>query len=247
MTPGERGHARARGPRVVAAQLTLPGALEHHVGSGAARADAFVRRHRARYLGMARAIDPDRGSRSAVWQRLAWAILTANASYEATVEALRRCAAYGYGDDPLPPRALSGIPGMVPAKVGYLNALPRDAGVFRLLREGRAPGEAWDAYRLRLRASVAGLALTKASYAAGLLYPLEADVACLDTWVQKIFTWTTAFEWLSLDEYRRVEGAVRAIAARRRVSTFVAQWAIWDMVRGTTTDQAVFGGSSWGR
>lgn len=228
-------------------QLAFHDVVESVRDVGIARCIAFVAANRRRYRAMARAIDPDRSCRAAVWQRLAWAILTANATYESTIEALRRCAACGYGNDPLPPRALAGIPGMVPAKVDYLNVLPVGDGIFGLLRrpvwfggDRRVPEEPWDAYRLRLRRDVVGLELTKASYAACMLYPLDADVACVDTWIQKIFTWTTRFRPLSLDEYRAIEAAVRVIARPAGVSTALCQWMLWDCVRGTTTDQRVF-------
>lgn len=208
MTASAGSRLRAR-RRAEDTQLVLADVAASVRATHLGRAEAFVRRHRRRYLAFARAIDPDRASRAAVWQRLAWAILTVNATYERTREALVRCAAYGFGADPLPPRAFAGIPGMVPAKVKYLNALPNDGGIFGLLRttlHGLDDVETWDAYRLRLCDRVTGLELIKASYAACMLYPLEADVACLDTGLLKVLGWASAFRSLPLGEYRVAEG-----------------------------------------
>jgi len=223
-------------------QSPLPSFAAYVRDGHLARAEEYVRSWKRRYVKMAKAIEPDRTRWQDVWDRVAWAILTANATYDST----RAAFALARADrEDVAGVRWNGISGMTPAKVDYLAALHVHDGTFWYLRNHGVlvvggGGESWDAYRLRLARSVRGLSLTKASYAACMLYPLEADVACLDTWVQKIFTWTSGFKSLSLAEYRAVEDQVRVIARRHGVSTALCQWMLWDCVRGTVTDQWVF-------
>jgi len=43
--------------------------------------------------------------------------------------------------------------------------------------------------------------------------------------------------------YLAVESKIRAVAERHGISTFLAQWLIWDHARGTITTHAVFPGT----
>ncbi len=47
--------------------------------------------------------------------------------------------------------------------------------------------ETWQTYRNRITAEVYGLGYAKASFAVELLYPLQAEVVCLDTHILKLF------------------------------------------------------------
>ena len=123
---------------------------------------------------------------------------------------------------------------MTPGKAKWINAIPLDP---RCL--ARQPGESHHEQRLRL-VGVPGLALTKASFAVALLDPLRADVACIDTHMQRVYLGYRGFKSLKLREYLGVESKVRGVAQRHRVSTFVAQWAIWDHARGKVTTHAIF-------
>jgi hypothetical protein len=204
----------------VSSQLAFESIEQEAAQAAHGAALAYLQAHRARYLDYAQAIEPDRRDWRAIWDRLAFAILSANTTVNLAVQALRRLRAFrGHA-----PRV--SIPGIVPAKIDFLNALPR-TDIRELLRQ---PKESWGSYRSRLTA-VPGLALTKASYAACLLYPLTADVACLDLWVQRFLTGVVqpsppAVRYLALEDQIR-----REFARPARVSVALAQWAIWDYAR----------------
>ena len=212
---------------------SLPGVFETADAETFKRVDWYMRQHRALYVGFARGIAPDLHRADDVWDRLAFAILTANTTVGAALRAFRIARLFR-GLPPVPP-----VQGIVPVRRAYVNRLPLgDAALFALLRRTDEP---WPVYRGRLVASVPGLGLTKASYAACLLYPLDAEVACLDTWVQRVFLHTTSFIWLRRDEYEAVERELIQLARRHGVCLALAQWMVWDWVRGgRPTSQAEF-------
>jgi thermostable 8-oxoguanine DNA glycosylase len=131
--------------------------------------------------------------------------------------------------------------GMVPAKADYCNE------AWELLKTsfwGKIEAQNWHGYRLSLQHRFRGLGLAKASFAVALLYPLEADVACIDTWMQKVFLGRESFKQLGLKDYMAVEARVRRYGRRFGVSTFLAQWMIWDHARGgKPNSHAIFPGS----
>lgn len=66
------------------------------------------------------------------------------------------------------------------------------------------------------------------------IYPLTADLACLDTWMLKQFHLDTSLNGrMTWGEYCAVEAKIRKHAKRWKVGTFVAQWMIWDHARGS--------------
>ena len=100
--------------------------------------------------------------------------------------------------------------------------------------------ETWDEYRRRIERTVFGIGKAKASFACCLLYPLEADLACLDTWMLKHFHLPPEKNGrLTWEEYHEVENKVREYALAWGVSTFVAQWIVWDHERGSIESHAV--------
>jgi len=132
--------------------------------------------------------------------------------------------------------------GMVPNNAEYLNELSEKHHKFGLLK---CWNETWLEYRLRLKNTVKGLGLAKASFAASLIYPLESDLACLDTWMQKHFL-RRNFKQLGLKDYLAIEQKVRAKARKYGINTFLCQWLIWDSLRGNKNNHAVFPGSHKG-
>jgi thermostable 8-oxoguanine DNA glycosylase len=94
---------------------------------------------------------------------------------------------------------------------------------------------------MRLK-GIAGLGLAKASFAACLLYPLEADLACIDTHIQKVYLGFDRFRSLNHATYCAVEEQIRELAQRVGISTFLAQWLIWDFSRGTVSSHDIFPG-----
>lgn len=175
------------------------------------------------YKGYATFITPSLNDPKQIFSRIAFAILSANARFDDSVKAL------GYAMENIGKvdATVFARYRMTPAKADYLNELA-DTLPRVLLRQLREP---WGEYRERLM-KVKGLHRAKASFAVALLYPLEADVACLDTWMQKVFLGMTGFRRLSRGDYELVEGKIRGYAKRFNVSTFLIQWLIWDYARG---------------
>jgi len=187
-------------------------------------------------------ITPDTSNKEAVFTRLAFAILSANAKFDDSVKALN-VVLDSKGDvtaEDIRPYQ------MVPRKAEYVNYI-----YHKIFTSGqgwylRWPDEKWGDYRERL-IQVKGLGRAKASFAACLLYPMDADLACVDTWIQKVFLGHTGFQSLSKSTYEQVESKIRVYARKFGISTFLAQWLIWDHARGgTVNSHAIFPGSHKG-
>ena len=201
--------------------------------------DGYLTAQRDRYLGMAQLITPDLTNWTQVYSRAAFAILSANVDFDRAVAALgyvNRHRGQVHEKDLAPY-------GMTPAKAHWCNAIPRGTAC---LAWCRMTGESYHEHRVRLWKSVKGLGLCKASFLSALLEPCDADVACIDTHMQTVYLATSGFKRLGLVDYMDVERKVRQVAERHHVSTFVAQWAIWDHTRGSLTDHAVFPGTHKG-
>lgn len=215
-------------------QLTLGSILDEAFLFHEKRFEQYIRLNKGKYKDMATEIKPSTYDDSALFSRASFAILSANVHFDAAIKALDYVMNHaGNATDEIM------IYGMVPAKADYCNKLYRDINNGLDLRIGI---ESWDHYRLRLQRQVKGLGLCKASFTAALLYPLTADVACIDTWMQKVFLGNTGFRQLSLPTYQLVENRIRGYALKYGVSTFLAQWMIWDHARGDVEDHAVFPG-----
>lgn len=193
-----------------------PGGLEYAIG------------HSAEYINYASHIEPDRSDTSQVWERIAFAILTANCQFKSSVAGLqyaRTCKGRVQG------HVLTRVGGgMTQAKAGWLNSLPP---MLELLKQAR---ETWTDYRRRL-ARVRGLGITKASFAACLLYPFEADICCLDVWMLRGLVESVPRR---LTQYEHIEERVRAYARECDMPLFLMQWALWDWLRGSVTSHDIF-------
>lgn len=197
--------------------------------------DRYVKANKKKYRDFALRITPDLDNPFEIWDRIAFAILSANTGFDQGVRALAyatECKGNAEAD------VLVKF-GMVPRKAEYLNLLPVGSGIFELLKGD----ETWNAYRLRLKKSVLGLGLAKASFAACLLYPLQADLGCVDTHICKIYLKVSQFKQLGIAKYLKVESKIRAIAIKASINTFLAQWLIWDHTRGLVSDHDIFPGS----
>mgnify|MGYP001558960510 CR=1 FL=1 len=201
----------------------------------------YIDTHKVMYQEFARFITPDEHNYHAVWDRVAFAILSANAPFEASVKALHYARAHGTHS-----RYVGGFDqfaGMVPAKLDYIQAIPNDDSLIRGQAEDGTT-ESWLAYRVRLAKKIKGLGWTKASFAASLIYPLESDLACIDTHVQKVYLGHSKWQRISQETYLLVEARVRKIAHTYGINTFLAQWMIWDCARGQgPNNHAIFPGS----
>lgn len=217
-------------------QLAFMSLLDHAFRERQRAIDRYIRQYRGMYLEMARRIQPDPKNWNHVYSRASFAILSANAQFEDAVAALGYVNRHkGHAD----PKAIR-IYGMFPAKATYCNAIPVGSDVLAWARQS---GESYHDHRLRLWKTVDGLGLCKASFLTALLDPLKADVACLDTHMQKVYFGYTSFKDLSLSAYLSAENKVRRVAQRHEISTFLAQWCIWDHVRGKVTEHSIFPGS----
>lgn len=204
----------------------------------------YMEDHKAIYRTWAALIEPNRGDSHEVWGRLAFSVLSARERFPAT------CAAW---EDV---RHL-GPAGVLAKTVPALKVMMRGAGLSlpgsktralralsaQFLNNGAAwflrwDCETWHSYRLRLT-GVFGLGLAKASFAVCLLYPTTADVACLDTWMLKVFDGPKA---PGLPYYLQTERKVRHWGFLVGVPTFIAQWMVWDHARGTQENHGILAG-----
>jgi len=194
-----------------------------------ATADAYAIAHRDDYLAAAARMDPGPNPTDAqVHARVAFAILSANTGFDQAVKALGYAASVGYRCEPF----VLGAYGMVPAKSDYLRAMVgRNAREFLRLGNAGVGHESWTGYRERLAQETPGLGRAKASFVVCLLYPMTADVVCLDTHMQGILWGATSFLKIGRAQYERGETWIREWAPVWGVSTFLAQWMLWDCRR----------------
>jgi thermostable 8-oxoguanine DNA glycosylase len=224
------------------AQLEFTTIINHSFAEYEKRIVAYITKEegkeKLKHLHFARMISPNLDSDADIYYRIAFAILSANAPFEDSVKALNVAVKLYEKKQAVKPVDLVYYK-MVPAKAKYLNRLARLS--MQSLR--RQHGEEWHEYRMRLKSKVLGLGLAKASFAACLLYPLEADLACVDTWIQKVFLGHSSFKSLGVGDYLLVEAKIRTYAVCFGVSTFIAQWLIWDHARGESNSHDIFPGS----
>jgi len=197
------------------------------------RIAAYIFANKEKYEGFARIITPGAYTDDEIYSRIAFAILSANAPFDDSVKALNVCVK---NRGHVKPQDIVWYK-MVPDKAKYINLLSR----MKLQTLLRQDGESWHEYRLRLL-KIKGLGLAKASFAACLLYPLEADLACIDTWIQKVFLGHTGFKKLGMADYLLVESKIRTYANCFGISTFLSQWLIWDHARKVTSSHDIFPG-----
>lgn len=203
----------------------------------------YMFENKEKYEGFARVITPGAYTDDEIFHRITFAILSANAPFDDSVKALNVCIKKREQGIAVKPADIVWFK-QVPAKAKYINALNR-MNIHGLVRWDGL-GETWHDYRMRLKKIVKGLGLAKASFAACLLYPLDADLACVDTWIQKVFMGHTGFKNLGIADYLLVESKIRTFANCFGISTFLAQWLIWDHARGNVSNHAIFPGSHKG-
>ncbi len=199
----------------------------------------YIDKNVSLYSEQAERIKPNLADPKDVWNRIAFSILSANTPFGTSVRGLNYSIACFNAGIELQGEALSELGAMVPIKAEYINVLPRDERIFQYLKQR----EGWHKYRMRLRDSIKGLGIAKASFAACLLYPTVADLACVDTWLQKVFLGRTGFKTLGENDYINVENKVRELARAKGIHTFLAQWLVWDYRRGEVTNHDIFPGA----
>lgn len=199
----------------------------------------YMVENREKYIGFGLFITPNMANNEQVFSRVAFAILSANVRFDFAVKAL----GYVIKNKGKVEAIDLAYYAMVPAKADYVNEAWEIIHDDTIYYE-KHPDETWSEYRYRLQGLFRGLGIAKASFAAALLYPNTADVACIDTWMQKVFLGNTGFKQLRKSAYETVEAKVRAYGRKVEVSTFLAQWMIWDHARGgKANSHAIFPGS----
>lgn len=83
----------------------------------------------------------------------------------------------------------------------------------------------------RARVNVRGLGLAKISFAAALLNPEDSPCVCLDRHMTRYFTGEVT-RTPNPRQYSKHEVALVKIGKRYGISGFVAQWVVWDWLRG---------------
>lgn len=194
--------------------------------------DVYIESHKAMYQRMAEAITPVYDNWEQIWDRAAFAILSAHTHFKTAVKTLQYVTTCkGYADPCM-------VTSHVPATTRYVNSLPLGHACQRLLQRN---GEPWHGYRERIRTTVLGVARTKASFLVSLLYPTVSDVACIDTHMLKVYDdEVSSFQALTLSAYCRIEAKVRRMGQRHGIHTFLAQWLMWDCVRGIVEPHDIF-------
>lgn len=195
---------------------------------------AYLRAHAAKFRVYSLAIKPNLMDPAAIRQRVAFAILSANCPFAASVEALDYAIACDYDCD----GELMGKYQCVPVKADWLRAM-RARGVDEFLRKA---GETWIRYRERLKRSTPGLGRCKASFAVALLYPDQANVAVIDTHICHTYLGSEGFIDLSRANYEKIELDIIRLGRQYGLCGFQAHWAIWAFSSGIDHDHNIFPG-----
>lgn len=203
--------------------------------------DLYARANKDRYSDYAAFITLSHWNTEEVFKRLAFSILSVQTPFDRACGAFSRLMKLdklSRGSRTRVSQAIDGVMYRTVKTRGLVNAWFDCQNNPRQFE--KQPAESWDTYRRRLT-KLYGLGKAKASFAACLLYPLEADIACLDTWILKHFGLEQKNGRLSWDEYLACEALIRSHAQRWQVSTFLAQWLIWDHARGNVESHSILG------
>lgn len=194
-----------------------------------------------RYASFAAAIDVGESDRAVYW-RIIFAVLSVHSPIAATFEAYRTLRLWRARFGRMPStRKLQSL--LLTAKGSNGNVTQycyRKAVYVREFDKGWQDdkaayirnGDSDADWRVRLQRNVKGLGLAKASFAVALSAPATADVCCIDTHMHAVFTSRVPGKAISRRGYLALEERVRILAKEHGLSTFAAQWAIWDAHRG---------------
>jgi len=174
-------------------------------------------------------IEPN-GSEQSIYDRYLFAFLSINTAFPPNCEAYERMRGRKWTDVDETEQAIRLTPSVAfaPTKardiVTFTKRYLVNAGQFRL-RRGETPAA------LRDRLNIQGLGQAKLSFALALTCPTTSNVVCLDRHVQR---WATGRNrnGLSPRLYGRIERALVKVGECYGVSAFVAQWCVWDWMRG---------------
>jgi thermostable 8-oxoguanine DNA glycosylase len=99
----------------------------------------------------------------------------------------------------------------------------------------KSPTESWETYRTRLVASIPGLAHTKVSFAAEMIYPEQSRLICLDRhMLGNVYGVKRTKHGIQCTyrDYKRYERAWCRGCDKRGVAPAVARLAYWDKFKG---------------
>lgn len=226
----------------------LPGFHEYIGREWRERIEKYAQRNRNKYLAFARYIEPTDYNAEEVYRRVAFSILSVQTRFDLGCAVFDTVAGLSWADRGNYSILKAAVKPLIYQEVkatGLLIAADKcQRGQSFYLRN---EVESWDAYRRRLARTVYGLGKAKGSFLACLLYPLQADIACLDTWVLKRFGFPPEKNGhLTWPEYLIVEKEIRKLARKWDVSTFVAHWIIWDTDRGEVQSHSIIPGGHKG-
>lgn len=230
-------------------QLGLIDGAIRLTGSDSDSLDLAVKLTRERYTTLACAIDPQAETGDAVYWRIVFAILSVHSPIHATFNAYKRLRLWSirFGRKPRYHRTVEPIlrgstadDGAImyaPTKAHYVADFTRDWEVDSTpyTRNGDSEHD----WRLRLQRNVKGLGLAKASFAVALCNPLASDVCCIDTHIYALFTGSVPRGAIKPVVYLAIEDAIRRLARRHGLGTFVTQWLLWDAKRGIVESHGV--------
>lgn len=199
-----------------------------------------------RYREYARAIDPGDSERGVYW-RIVFSLLSVQSPLDATFSAYKTLRLWRarFGRVPsqgklrsliLNARGSDGVVQYTHQKALYIREFDANwrEDPARFLRCGDTDAD----WRARIQANVKGLGLAKASFAVALSNPATSDVCCIDTHLHAVFTGHPARSTIPRRVYLELESRVRALALEFGLSTFAAQWALFDAHRGTANNHA---------
>ena len=174
-------------------------------------------------------IEPN-GSEQSIYDRYLFAFLSINTAFAPNCEAYERMRGRYWTDTEETEQAIRLSPSVAfaPTKardiVAFTKRYLAHPRMFRC-RTAETPAA------LRDRLNIQGLGQAKLSFALALACPTTSNVVCLDRHVQR---WATGKNrnGLSPRLYGRIEDALVKVGQRYGVSAFVAQWCVWDWMRG---------------
>lgn len=227
----------------------LPGMREYIGAEWRARINRYASAHAAQYRGFAELITPADYGPEETFRRVAFSILSVQTPFAKGCAAFEKIAALSWearADYDKVLKVLKRSGGVIYQTTKATGIIMAASRCRNGIGQGfylRHDGETWDTYRRRLARDVYGINKAKGTFLACLLYPNTADLACLDTWVLRRFGFPPEKNGhLTWDEYLDAEKSIRRFARKWGVSTFVAQWIIWDCDRGTVEPHSVLGG-----
>lgn len=203
---------------------------------------------RDKYHAYASAIDVGDSERATYW-RITFAILSVHSPIEATFEAYKTLRLWRARFQRMPSqgklnmllRTSYGSDGSITQycyqKAMYLREF--DAKWLENRGQFLRNADSESVWRDRLVKNVKGLGLAKASFAVALAAPATSDVCCIDTHMFQLFAGKVPTTSIPRKMYLAIEEQIRAYGREFGLSTFAAQWCLWDAKRGTSNAHAV--------